>query len=88
MKKYTFLVFVIILLLVLYGILYLKTIRLEKVKDNLGNELSNLQSENEELNVKLLNKISPAAIDYLAREKYKMEMPKSFYVVEIQENGK
>jgi len=88
MKKYTFLVFVIILLLVLYGILYLKTIRLEKVKDNLGNELSNLQSENEELHVNLLSKISPATIDYLAREKYKMEMPKSFYVVEIQENGK
>lgn len=88
MNKYKLLVITIFFLLALYGILYLKTIRLDKAKDNLRNEISNLQSENEELNVSLLNKNSPASIDYLAREKYKMEIPKSFYVVKIQENGK
>ncbi len=88
MKRYTLLAFIVVFLLALYGMLYIKTIRLEKAKEDLGNEFSNLQSENEELNVKLLAKTSPAEVDYLAQKKYKMEAPGSFYIVEIHTDGK
>ncbi len=88
MKKYLLLVFIVLLLLTLYGITYLKTIRLEKSKETLGTQVSVLQSKNEELNVKLLDKSSPLEIDKLARGKYEMKEPDSFYIIEINANGK
>ncbi|MEA3313745.1 MAG: hypothetical protein U9Q18_05155 [Caldisericota bacterium] len=88
MKRYLLLVFIVLLLLALYGITYLKTIRLEKLKETLGTQVSVLQSKNEELNVKFLNKSSPLEIDKLARAKYEMKEPASFYIIEINANGK
>jgi len=73
----------------MYGTIYVKTIRLEKVKEKLTTELSNLQSENEGLNVRFLSKNSPAEIDNLARTKYNMGEPNSFYIIEeTQTDGK
>lgn len=88
MKRYLLLVFIALLLLTLYGITYLKTIRLEKLKETLGTQVSVLQSKNEDLNVKLLDKSSPLEIDKLAHTKYEMEGPDSFYIIEINANGK
>ncbi len=88
MKRYLLLVLIVLLLLALYGITYLKTIRLEKLKETLGTQVSVLQSKNEELNVKLLDKSSPLEIDKLARTKYEMKEPDSFYIIEINANGK
>ena len=88
MKRYLLLVLIVLLLLALYGITYLKTIRLEKLKETLGTQVSVLQSKNEELNIRLLDKSSPIEIDKLARGKYEMKEPDSFYIIEISTNGK
>jgi cell division protein FtsL len=88
MKRYLLLICIVLLLLTLYGATYLQTIRLEKLKETFAAQISVLQSKNEDLKVKLLDKSSPLEIDKLARTKYEMKEPDSFYIIEIDADGK
>ncbi len=86
MKKRVFVIVSIIILLVMYGFVYLFTVRLQTKLNTLVKKKDALNLENEALRTQSFYYSSPDRIDKIGREKYKMTEPKYFYIVEMN-NG-
>ncbi|MGB9694454.1 MAG: septum formation initiator family protein [Caldisericaceae bacterium] len=87
MKKNVVLIFVVLVLFLCYGAVYLSTVRLQRQLDAINKQLDSLSFEQEALREQLFYYSSPERINEIATKKLGMIAPKNFYIVDL-EHGK
>lgn len=80
-KKFSFFIIIIILFMLLYGIINLKIMSLEKEKSILKNELELLEGELSELIIKYENLTNPKNMIERASEKLKVNYDKGKVII-------
>ena len=85
MKKNYILIVIFLILILVYGLFYVANLRLEGRISNLRNEFNVAQTDNEALKNSLLYYESPARVESIAKSKYKMIVPKDFYITSIKD---
>jgi cell division protein FtsB len=85
MKKNLIVFIAIVGLLLLYGVIYLFTVRLQTKLSALNNEYDSLTLQNETLREQTFYYSSLDRIEEIARKKFGMSEPKNFYIVELND---
>jgi len=84
MKKNYILIIIFLILILAYGLFYVANLRIEDKISNLKSEFNAVKLDNEVLKNSLLYYESPARVESMAKSKYKMIVPKDFYIIGIK----
>jgi cell division protein FtsB len=84
MKKNYILIVIFLILILVYGLFYVANLRIEDKISNLKSEFNAVKLDNEVLNNSLLYYESPAHVESIAKSKYKMIVPRDFYIIGIK----
>jgi len=84
MKKNISIAILLVLLIIVYGLIYRATVRLQSKVVNLKTELETLIIEAENQEHLFLYLSRPDRIEKIARDKYKMKEPDDFMIIGIR----